>query len=64
MQDDVSDDNNGSDTHGARRAGERREISVRRGDMRWDPLKKERRLGYDRRETSELPADSPPVVKP
>ncbi|MBI3777492.1 MAG: hypothetical protein HY274_01005 [Gammaproteobacteria bacterium] len=34
---------------GDRRVGDRREEYERRGILRWDPLKKERRTGKDRR---------------
>jgi len=35
--------------HGDRRKADRRKQDERRGVLRWDPLKKERRLGRDRR---------------
>jgi len=35
--------------HGDRRQADRRRHDERRGVLRWDPQKKERRLGKDRR---------------
>lgn len=62
MQDTISDNDKGLRVPGERREGERREISMRRGDLRWDPLRKERRLGYDRRIISEPATNVPPAV--
>ncbi len=48
----VQNYNNGSYDYriqGERRKAERRGQDERRGVLRWDPLKKERRLGRDRR---------------
>ncbi len=36
--------------HGERRRAPRREVDDRRGWLRWDPNKKERRTGRDRRQ--------------
>ncbi len=38
---------------GERRQGERRRHGDRRGDLRWDPVKKERRSGKDRRNSKD-----------
>lgn len=48
---DVGDDQDSYDyrIQGDRRRGERRKKDERRGVLRWDPLKKERRTGKDRR---------------
>jgi hypothetical protein len=40
--------------HGDRRRADRRRQDERRGVLRWDPLKKERRLGKDRRAGASL----------
>lgn len=44
-----ADDHYDVRVQGERRAGERRKSSGRRGDLRWDPKRKERRTGTDRR---------------
>ena len=40
--------------HGDRRKSDRRRQDERRGVLRWDPLRKERRLGRDRRAGASL----------
>ncbi len=42
--------------HGERRRAPRRQADERRGGLRWDPSKKERRTGRDRRKERERPA--------
>ncbi|MHB8534920.1 MAG: hypothetical protein ACYDBW_05675 [Sulfuricaulis sp.] len=48
----MDNNNNGLDflrVHGDRRQADRRRPDARRGVLRWDPQKKDRRLGKDRR---------------
>jgi len=54
----VQHDNNGTydfRVHGDRRKADRRRDFERRGVLRWDPARRERRSGRDRRQTASYP---------
>jgi len=54
-----NDDNGAYDfrVHGDRRKADRRRDLERRGVLRWDPARRERRSGRDRRQTASYPHD-------
>jgi len=54
----VQNDNNGAydfRVHGDRRKADRRRDLERRGVLRWDPARRERRSGRDRRQVDSCP---------